>query len=68
MIPTRLPAHVLPWVRRVGPYGWAAAGLIAGALLAREYLRRTRLPGHREEGDAVARWEGEGGTPPAWEP
>ena len=58
-----LPARVLPLVRLVGPYGWMAAGLLAGALVARNYLRRTRAVTHRGQNDhAVAQWEGEGGA------
>src|SRR5690606_30395664 len=62
----RLPAvpamsgRVLPLVRRVGPYGWIALGLAAGALAAHQYLRRTRR-GVEARDEAIARWEGEGG-------
>ncbi len=65
----RLPAvpamsgRVLPLVRRVGPYGWIALGLAAGALAAHQYLRRTRR-GVEARDEAIARWEGEGGGLP----
>lgn len=59
----RLPARILPLVRLVGPYGWMAAGLVAGALIARNYLRRTQALGRATQDDhAVAQWEGEGGA------
>lgn len=62
----RLPARVLPLVRAIGPYGWVAAGLLAGALLAREYMRRTRTLDRDDDDLAVSQWEAEGGTAHGW--
>lgn len=63
----RLPARILPLVRLVGPYGWMAAGLVGGALLARSYLRRTSgLARSRDHAVEVSRWESEGGASGGW--
>jgi hypothetical protein len=56
----RIPARVLPLVRFVGPYGWVAAGLVAGAVLAAAYMRRTRTFSGGED-LAVSQWETDGG-------
>jgi hypothetical protein len=61
----RLPARVLPLVRLVGPYGWVAAGLVAGALLAAAYVRRTRTFTGAED-LAVSQWETDGGFAHDW--
>jgi hypothetical protein len=59
---TRLPVRLVPLARTVGPYGWAVAGLLAGVLLARSYVRRLPRPDKSEAHD-VLRWEAEGGSP-----
>lgn len=61
MLHTRLPAHALSLARLVGPAGWIAAGLIAGAFVARSYLRRLPAPRPSHDELAVSQWEGEGG-------
>lgn len=63
---SRLPVRLVPLARSVGPYGWAVAGLLAGALLARSYLRRLPKP-DRSEAHDVSRWEAEGGSPASTE-
>jgi hypothetical protein len=61
----QLPARILPLVRLVGPYGWVAAGLVAGALLAAAYMRRTRKFAGGED-LAVSQWETDGGFAHEW--
>jgi hypothetical protein len=58
-----LPAAIVPWVRRLGPYGMIAAGALVGAMAARRYLGRARaLARRRSDERAIAQWDTDGGS------
>ena len=63
MVRPHLPAAIVPLVRRLGPYGMIAAGLLVGAMAARRYLGRTRSLARRHNDErAIAQWDTDGGS------